>query len=72
MTNRILLEQPIVLHQLDEADRCAVILEEAARTLRERRNNDPQVFRGAALYAANAAQELLITAGMFELIEVAP
>jgi hypothetical protein len=72
MTNLILLQQPIVQHQIGEADKCAVLLEEAARNLRERASNDPLIFRVAAVVATDAARELNVTAGMLELVEVAP
>lgn len=71
MTDLILLQQPIVQHQLEEADKCALLLEGAARDLRERRSNDPMIFRTAAVAATNVARELNVTAGMLELVEAA-
>jgi hypothetical protein len=71
MTDANLLEQePIVRHQIDEAERCAILLEEAAREIRQRKSNDPLVFRCAAGSATEAARELLVTAGMFEALAV--
>lgn len=70
MSKHNLLEEPVIRHQLDEAERAAILLEQAARDIRERASNDSLVFRAAALSAASAAQELLLAAGMFEIVEV--
>lgn len=69
MTKPNLLQEPIVRHQIGEAGKCVVLLEETARTI-ERETTNPLVLRAAAGIATEVARELLVTAGMLELVEV--
>jgi hypothetical protein len=70
MTNETVSQIDYVKHQLARAAEAGMKLAVAASNIRELGSPNPAAYRGAALLAAAAAQELSVTAGMLEALEV--
>jgi hypothetical protein len=70
MTDPNVSQISYVKHQLAKAEEAGHKLALAARNVSELERANPAAYRGAALLAAAAAQELSVTAGMLEAMEV--
>jgi hypothetical protein len=71
MTKHIVDQFPIVARQLEQAKKAAMLLDQAAAQVRDQPVSTAIAFRGAAMLATTAAHELLVTAGMLELLDSA-
>lgn len=70
MTNEILSEFPELLKQIEQCEKAAFLLRTAADNVIQRGSEvDANTYRGAAVLALTAAQEMAITAGRLEQLE---